>query len=97
MAKTIFCCILVALACGCVQAADSSITDLKSANFQQLKLEASSFELNERQCNKDYLWEFRNRLTELQFQKVIDFKTKYSVDRLVEKHLKKCVDAKLYK
>lgn len=52
MAKTIFCCILVALACGCVQAADSSITDLKSANFQQLKLEASSLELNERQCNK---------------------------------------------
>ena len=97
MAKTIFCCILVALACGCVQAADSSITDLKSANFQQFKLEASSLELNERQCNKDYLWEFRNRLTELQFQKVIDFKTKYSVDRLVEKHLKKCVDAKLYK
>ena len=38
MAKTTFCCILVALACGCVQAADSSITDLKSANFQQLKL-----------------------------------------------------------
>ena len=45
MAKTTFCCILVALACGCVQAADSSITDLKSANFQQLKLEASSLEL----------------------------------------------------
>lgn len=44
MAKTTFCCILVALACGCVQAADSSITDLKSANFQQLKLEASQGE-----------------------------------------------------
>ena len=33
MAKTIFCCILVALACGCVQAADSSITDLSPGDF----------------------------------------------------------------
>ena len=58
MAKTIFVVFWLPFACGCVQATDSSITDLKSANFQQLKLEASSLELNERQCNKDYLWEF---------------------------------------
>lgn len=33
----------------------------------------------------------------LDWQKAIDFKENFSVDRLVSAHLKKCVDAKLYK
>lgn len=96
MVKTIFCCFLVAFTCGFAQAS-TPITDLKTANFQQLKSEASSLNLNEKQCNREYIREFRHRLTELQWQKVINFKDKYSVDHLVEIHLKKCVQAKLYK